>query len=449
MNYFRINNDQPITLPQCTKDSVVVELLTKYTPGVAWNVTFHDALEVRIGEGSEVSLDGNEYAVNIEENGVFIKGVDYAGTIRGFLTFLETIFCYGKLDYRAECGILKEKPDIAFRAVHVCLFPEYSFEAIRRVIRTSAIAKYTHIFLESWGSVRLDTLKELSWENTLTKEQIRELVKEANLLGMKVVPFFQHLGHASLARLGYSGKHTILDQNPELEYLYYPKSYGWVWNFKDQGVKKMLEKVREELMELFGEAEYFHLGCDEAGIEFDPAELCAYLNEVSASLKAKGRRAIIWGDMLLSHDFFQDDQYECNSSREYASALLDGLDKDILIADWQYNATADAWKTTEFFKRKGFDVICCPWDGDDNMNSSISTAKSGGYGVMKTTWAKLFEARGIPSIVYYGLASYHDHTVDRYKGHVYYILERSHAIFRRAAENNDVYENAGWTKNQV
>ncbi len=25
MNYFRINNDQPITLPQCTKDSVVVE----------------------------------------------------------------------------------------------------------------------------------------------------------------------------------------------------------------------------------------------------------------------------------------------------------------------------------------------------------------------------------------------------------------------------------------
>ena len=60
------------------------------------------------------------------------------------------------------------------------------------------------------------------------------------------MPFFQHLGHASLARLGYSGKHTILDQNPELEYLYYPKSYGWVWNFKDQGVKKMLEKVREE-----------------------------------------------------------------------------------------------------------------------------------------------------------------------------------------------------------
>ncbi len=465
MNYFYIENGQRITLPKAAKTPFVEELLSGYTPGIEWDISYSegtDVFEITVGRGEKIGLGEGDYAVNVTEKGVFLCGADHAGTMRGLFTFLEMIFCYGKLDYRAECGEIREKADIGFRGVHLCLFPEYSFEDIRRVIRTCAIAKYTHVFLETWGAVKLDTLRELSWENALTKDEIRQIVREANALGLAIVPFFQHLGHASLARLGYSGKHTLLDQDPCLEYLYYPKSYGWVWNFNSPETRELLSGVREELMELFGNSGYFHLGCDEAGIEFDAEELCDYLNEVSASLKAKGRQAIIWGDMLLCKRFFEPkageerkngcNVYECNSSAEYAAALIERLDKDIIIADWQYNAVESPWKSADFFAKNGFDVLLCPWEEDADLNSAFEAAKEGKHlGVLKTTWNRLFAPRGIPSVVYFGLLTCGDKSFTRFAGRVGNMAERSHAIYRKVKGKSkaDVYKNAGWSEKQV
>lgn len=450
MDFFKLSQIQFISFPKQAESEVIPELIRHYVRGIRWEISYSEKNEIILGDAEFCEFGEKEYVIHVTKKGSYIAGKDYASTIRGFLTFLEMIFVYGKYDYRIECVTLKESPMIRFRSVHICLFPEYSFESIKRVIRTCAISKYTHILLESWGSIKLDTLKELSWSQAFTKDQIRELVQEANILGMKVIPFFQHLGHASLARLGYSGKHVLLDQNPDLEYLYYPKSYGWVWNFKSREVKELLKNVREELIELFGDAEYFHIGCDESGMEFDSDELSEYLNEISAHLKSKGRRTIIWGDMLLSHDFFQNEKYECNSTREYAQTLLNKLDKDMIIADWQYNTIAESWSSSKLIKQYGFDVICCPWDEEDNLNSSISTTKKDEhYGVMKTTWDRLFAPRGIMSIIYYGLMAYRDSSCKRFEGHVGLIAERAHSIYRKVATTTETYELAGWSEKQV
>lgn len=434
------------------KSDVIRELLDNYAQGITWSIKWTERREVVIGHASVCDASGCDYVISVTPEGVFIGGETYDGRVRGLLTFLEMIFTYGRGDLRVDCTFVRESPDIAVRSIHICLFPEYTYESLRRVIRTCAVAKYSHVVLETWGSIQLDTMKELAWEDALTKEQVRSLVREAHALGMKVVPFFQHLGHASMARLSYSGKHVVLDQNPELEYLYYPKSYGWVWNFKSEEVRALLRNVRLELMDLFGEAEYFHLGCDEAGIEFDPDELCAYLNEVSRDLKAHGRRAVIWGDMLLSRAFFPGETYECNSTPDYASRLLEKLDKDVIIADWQYDTAAPSWSSSKLLKDHGFDVLCCPWDSDENLNASIQTVKGDGHlGVMKTTWNRLFSGRGIPSVVYYGLYCYRDAGFKRFEGHVGYITERSHFIYRKVdPEMGRVsYQEAGWSKEQV
>ena len=466
MEQFRIIQNQNITLPEKIKDTFLVDLLKNYSAGINWNISFHnDETTILVGDATKTILGDNEYVINVTENGVFIGGTDYNATIRGYVTFLEMIFAYGKSDYRVKCGEIQGNPPVKFRCVHLCLFPEFTLENIRKLVRFCGISKYTHIILETWGSIKLDTLKELSWPQGHSKADIKELIDEAKLLGMKVIPFFQHLGHASLSRLGYSGKHVVLDQNPELEYMYYPESYGWVWNFKDPDIRKFLKDVREELMDLFSDSDYFHLGCDESGIKFDTDELASYLNEVNADLKAKGKRAIIWGDMLLSHDFFPDEKeiqnpltkefewtkYDCNSSVEYANSLLNKLDKDILIADWQYNTISQNWATARLLKEKGFEVICCPWNlADENLNGSISTITENNlYGLMETTWNTPLTGRGLGSMMYLGLKASGDHSFKRFDGHVGYIVERTHTTFRKISGKFESYDKCGWHATQV
>lgn len=451
MSFYTIKPNESIILPQKANNPAITDLLKNYAYGIKWDIKFCDnEIEIIIGDAETLSLSDSEYAINITEKGAYICGKGYKATIRGLMTLLERIFCYGKQDYKIKCGTISENAKIGFRSVHLCCFPEYSIEKLRKAIRICGISKYTHVILETWGSIKLDTLKELSWPQGHSKEEIRELVAEANALGMDVVPFFQHLGHASLQRLGYAGKHVVLDQNPELEYLYYPESYGWVWNFKSEEVREMLKSVREELMELFGESEYFHLGCDESGMEFNAKELSDYLNEVNAHLKSKGRRGIIWGDMLLSHAFFEDEHYECNSSADYANSLLENLDKDIVVADWQYNIKSDSWESSKLIREKGFSVICCPWQDNENMNSAVNTAyEDGHFGVMKTTWDNLLKRGGVASIMYFGLASFGDSSLKKQQNTYYSVTERAHAAFRKISPQILSYEESGWHKNNV
>lgn len=83
---------------------------------------------------------------------------------------------------------------------------------------------------------------------------------------------------------------------------------------------------------------------------------------------------------------------------------------------------------------------------------TIQTVKGDGHlGVMKTTWNRLFSGRGIPSVVYYGLYCYRDAGFKRFEGHVGYITERSHFIYRKVdPEMGRVsYHEAGWSREQV
>ncbi len=458
MSFLKLSDRQKITLPKKADNAAILDTMRNYACGIRWDVSFSDDETcVVMGEAQEATLDSKEYVIKVTEKGAFVGGKDYSSTIRGFLTLLEMTFCYGKGDYRIETCELRDSAKLKFRAVHICLFPEYSVNTIRKVIRTCGMAKYSHIILETWGCIKLDALKELSWPHGHSKETVRELVAEANAMGMEVIPFFQHLGHAALARMGYAGKHTVLDQDLSLEYLYYPKSYGWVWNFKDKDVKKLLSDVRAELIDLFGEGEYFHLGCDEAGMEFDSDCLCSWLNEVQADLEKQGRRAIIWGDMLLSNAFFPDEPidprhpwrivYECNSTSEYADALCEKLNKNIIIADWQYNVEYPVWKSSKILSEKGFDVICCPWELHDNVSGAVNTAAELGLqGIMETTWNKLIVSPGVQNTVYAGLCAWGD---PKFAGWFDGISDRAYNIFRRVAPEGKTYETSGWSEKQI
>lgn len=453
MTYYCFKQKESITLPKKADNPAIIEILHNYTPGIEWEINFcDDDCHITVGSPEVCDREGAAYVISVSEGGIYAEGSCYRDTARAFVSIVELIFCYGKRDYRIECDIIRRSPRMEFRSAHICIRPETTLLQIRKVLRSCGIAKFSHVVLEFFGSLEFDCMKELAWPGSLKKDDLRPLIAEANALGVEIIPFYQHLGHASMSRLTQCGKHVVLDQNMEYDYLYYPKSRGWVWNFPKEEIRELLRKVRAELIDLCGEGEYFHIGCDESGYTFDADELTAYLNEVSDELKNQGRRAIIWGDMLLSRKFEElkpslpNTHYECNSTPEYANALLDKLSRDIIIADWQYNANEYPWKSSLLFKNRGFDVIACPWNDYNNIDAALKTADTDGIlGVMKTTWHQLFTDAGIVRTLYTGLSAWGD---PEYANWFFPVSQLAHDIYRRVSPRGQKYEDCGWFESQ-
>lgn len=439
MSYI-IKENTEITLPFKAKNCFTEELLRNYTYGQKWNITYTEAENViTVGNAEKADLIQSHTVININDNGVYICGIDFSATMRGFITFLDSIKYNEENDYLyLENGCMEETPKMNFIGVHLCVFPETDLYFLKKCIRSCAIAKYSHIILEFWGMLKHDCLKELSWPFAYSKNEIKELVAEANALGVEIIPMFNHLGHASACR-GINGKHVVLDQNPKLEYMF--ESYGWIWKIQHKKVKELLSKIRDELIEVCGPGEYFHLGCDEVyayGHNTDNAlKMVEYINEVSKELSLKGRKAILWHDMLVSKSDF--DGYEANSSKEVADILIEKLDRNIIIADWQYGIIeSESWKTSEFFKEKGFNVLCCPWENENNIASAVNTVVENKLnGIIHTTWHTLF--KGFSKMIYAAVLSYGTSEDDFYCA----------SIARKVMPSNGDYTKSGWSEKMV
>ena len=320
------------------------------------SVAESDALTFCIGEVSAPLLNGNAYGVRVTESGVCICAENEQSLMHGFMALLDR-FCAVDIDgetrIELECCEFSDRPLILNRMVHFCIFPETELWELQRFIRFCGALRYTHIVLEFWGMLKYDCMKELSWSNGFTKDQILPLVREAKDLGLEVIPMFNHWGHASASRVVH-GKHVVLDQNPALQ-TYFSED-GWCWDIGKEKVRELLRRIRVELIELCGDGGYFHIGCDEAyNFEFTKDNMdmiCDFINEIEEDLRAQGRRVIAWGDMFLyrRQNYNPNNRYTCNAPDEEAvQYMLSRLDRNIIIADWQYDATEAPVETAAVF----------------------------------------------------------------------------------------------------
>jgi hypothetical protein len=55
------------------------------------------------------------------------------------------------------------------------------------------------------------------------------------------------------------------------------------------------------------------------------------------------------------------DYIEANATPEVSKIFLNGIDKNIIIADWHYFRHDETWKPAKKFKSLGFNVLCCPF----------------------------------------------------------------------------------------
>lgn len=366
-------------------------------------------LKLCIGEPPVPNSTPDYYEILSDRHGVVLTAVNGKALTDGFTTLVQLICPVNLNEGREEFYIsgtqISDSPAIGFRSIHLCLFPDSSLSTIEKAVHMAGLLKFTHIVLEFWGTLKYEAMPSLAWrERSFAKSDIKTIVKLARSYGMEVIPMLNHFGHASQSRSCY-GRHSVLNSNPRHALLFEPD--GWTWCLSNPDTYKLLSELREELYELCGEGEYFHLGFDEA-YSFGtcekckkrvPAELLAeYVNRLTDDLVRHGRRPIIWHDELIKRADFVGkipEHIVANGQSHNTDAALERLDRRVIIADWQYEyrSTGEGGHenpTATYFRKMGFDVVLCPWDSTDNIRVLCEDARIGGaYGVMLTTWHHL------------------------------------------------------------
>ena len=450
---FTFRGDVSAVAHPCLNKRMIKEFWHNFTfQASALSMCESDALVFSIGQAEPLALDGCEYSINVTPEGICVGAGNEKGLLRGYMTLLDRFRAVDRdeaLAIALDCCQIKDRPLIQNRMVHFCIFPETELWELRRFIRFCGALKYTHIVLEFWGMLRYDCMSALSWKQAFTKEQIKPLIREANDLGLAVIPMFNHWGHASAGRV-MQGKHVVLDQDPTLQ-TYFSED-GWCWDIRKPKVRRLLRQIRAELIELCGAGEYFHIGCDEAyNFEFTQDNMdmvCDFINEIDEELRSQHRRTIVWGDMLLYRHphYHAGNCYTCNApTAEAERYMLERLHKDLVIADWQYDAPHAPVETASVFVNAGFDCLLCPWDRSEaKMNAVCATVKQEVLlGLLHTTWHTL--SNGMPYVTRAGVECW-ESTAD--VGAVE-IRTQTATLLRKVMPIDGDYQKAGWGKFQV
>lgn len=358
-------------------------------------ITPTDELTFRIGTADAPTLGENDYAIHVSKTGVCVVGKTEHDLIYGYLQLLDSIVCEKPNRIEIPCFTAAEKPRVACRMVHFCVFPETELWELQKFIRFAGALRYTHFIIEFWGMLRYDVLGALGWHHAFTKKELAPILQEARDLGMQIIPMFNHWGHASASRVMH-GKHVVLDNDPSLAYLF--SEDGWRWAIEREEVKTLLRQIRAELIDLCGEGDYFHIGCDEAYnfrfTEENMKYMCGYFAAIADELAEVGRETILWGDMFLYRHhphYAKENVYDANApTAEAEKYLLSLLDRRLIIADWQYNVQTYPVETSLLFKKEGFRVITCPWQKTADVENCAKTVLEHDlFGIMHTTWHTL------------------------------------------------------------
>ena len=315
------------------------------------------------------------YAAVVDEAGVKIAANTLAG-VRWASYTLRQLAIAKRGTFKTEGRIMPklritDAPHLAFRAIHLCWFPEVRPQQMERAIRLAALLKFNYAIIEPWGMYESKKHPWWHWPNpTMTSAR------------------------------GCTIKHAMLDIAPEYEPLFEPG--GWNWCLSNPETQRVLRELIAEMHENFGKPPFFHLGCDEAVKQTCPecvktpnAELvCRHISGLADFVKSLGARPMIWHDMLLARGDPRWKGFVHCGDKETAT-LADTLPKDVIICDWQYSygdmkeARKD-WPTIKYFAEKGFPVAGCPWRNFNAMKPMADyIVKIGGFGFVETTWHHL------------------------------------------------------------
>ncbi|MDD5483187.1 MAG: family 20 glycosylhydrolase [Kiritimatiellae bacterium] len=284
-------------------------------------------------------LQAGAYKLDISRGGVKIYASDPDGARYG-VRRLEQLLREARSDFCCRwdakepevdpgvlsCQTISDAPFLPMRGMH------FYFPALRHLTFAEHLA-----LLDTMAAWNLNTVifeyanrfpyaghKIVSAPDAFSRKQVRELITRARRLGLNVIPLHQSLGHVEfiLRHAAYSGlreEERHRDQWCPLN----PKSIA------------LFKEMADEVLDLHGAGDYFHIGGDEAR-RLGVCPACAetakkegigklyldFIRQAANHIFSRGLTPIIWDDMVCRH-----------------IEVLDQLPRAIPLMYWEYWTT--------------------------------------------------------------------------------------------------------------
>jgi Glycosyl hydrolase family 20, catalytic domain/Glycosyl hydrolase family 20, domain 2 len=276
---------------------------------------------------------------------------------------------------------ITDYPDFPLRGMHLEMSGSKKYK--QRIYKTlDAMAKmgFNLVVLEIGGRYESKLYPGNSWLPCWTQKEIKGFIAYSKGRGLLPVPGLNAIGHLGRAPKIFpltqkvKGKDKLVAMN-----LAHPKFYEVYFN------------TLGEIIDLFEQPPYIHLGTDEffnqvkmlekltgkSGHEF----YAEFLNKSNAFLKSKGVRPVVWHDMLVAG---KSNLESLNGQLTYKA--LDKINKNIIVDCWLYSAMK-RYKGLEKVKKSGHEIWVTPWFGITDVARLCSEGKRlGATVVLGSTW---------------------------------------------------------------
>ncbi|MCK9255398.1 MAG: beta-N-acetylhexosaminidase [Bacteroidales bacterium] len=292
------------------------------------------------GEG-----DNESYNLDIDKDGIKLSSPDYNGLFLGFQTLRQLFPPELEAKEKPETVKLpyvsiKDSPRFKYRGMHMDVCRHFfSVEDVKTYIDMLVMHKFNILHwhltddqgwrieikalpkLSSIASTRRGTVIKQNWgeydeipvSGIFTQEQIREIVEYAEDRFITIIPEIEMPGHALAALAAY----------PELGCTGGPYEVCRTWGVFDdvfcagnEETFKFFEKVIDEVVELFPNSPYIHVGGDECPkVRWEECPKCQqriidenladehelqsyFVTRMEKYINSKGKRIIGWDEIL-------------------------------------------------------------------------------------------------------------------------------------------------------
>ncbi|OPZ14720.1 MAG: Beta-N-acetylhexosaminidase [candidate division BRC1 bacterium ADurb.BinA364] len=265
---------------------------------------------------------GEGYRLTIAEASILIEARSAHGLFNGLMTLRQILRNHAS----TPCLVIEDWPDMAVRGIHMDLKGcTPTVEYMMRLIRQLAEYKINTLLMEYENAVRLDSTPGVEKPSAWSKDDMAALADLARANFIDLMPLVQSLGHVE-----YILQHEAYSQYRESQsnVQQYCPSLPETFEF--------WKRQADEVLEMFPETPYFHVGADET-------RLLGHCRRCKARMK-KGEDEL---DLYLSHmekvwrhvlqggrtPIFWDDIVSRNYSRQRIARIPRGVAPMVWIYD--------------------------------------------------------------------------------------------------------------------
>lgn len=275
-------------------------------------------------------LDKEEYKINVSDNGIEIEATEADGAHNAVATLYQMITVEnGKLTV-PKCSI-NDKPDSYFRAIMLDMPANMrTFEQLLHYVDICYLykIKYLHLHLADNGGYNLPSKKFPKLPTpgkSYTEEQINELRKYCADRGIIIIPEVDVPGHATYLNVTYPELFSCTPIEGEAR-----KDLVCIGKL---GVMDNLKAIFEEVIELFPEAPYIHIGGDEAII--DAWNNCEHCTKFMKDNGLKDVKALYTRSIKLLTDMILDMGKTPIVWEGFPRDGAEEISRDVIVTAWE------------------------------------------------------------------------------------------------------------------